>query len=242
MQKLTSLFGLHITAVVLLASCTETQNLCVKEGEEGQNENFGKEKDNRDKVVPMVTEKREEVELKEKVGPMPVRRTARVVLFDTNDKVLLMQISDNTVKSTKTNSDKPPFWVTIGGKLEEGESLEEAARREVFEETGIKEVVLSQPVWSGEQVLNWKGIDTKVCESFLFAKTGVTDIVTFNLTPEEKQVVKQYKWWSLEELKNTSECVFPPKLSQYLSDAFPHREAILKGVPKQYPIKIDISD
>ena len=33
--------------------------------------------------------------------------------------------------------DRPPFWCTPGGALDPGESHEMAARRELFEETGI---------------------------------------------------------------------------------------------------------
>ena len=39
------------------------------------------------------------------------------------------------------NRNKPPFmgmWNALGGKVKEGESLESCARREIFEESGIK--------------------------------------------------------------------------------------------------------
>lgn len=54
--------------------------------------------------------------------------------------------------------------------------------------------------------------------------------------------MKGYKCWNLEDLKNTKECVFPPNLSQYLSEEIPHKDTFLNGSNKaNYPRVIDIS-
>lgn len=44
-----------------------------------------------------------------------------------------------------------PFWFFVGGKIEEGESMQQAALRELHEETGLtaKEVEPGPVVWYG---------------------------------------------------------------------------------------------
>lgn len=65
-------------------------------------------------------------ELRKKVGSMPIIMSAAgVIIIDRYNRVLLQKRSDNMT------------WGLPGGALELGESLEEAATREVFEETGL---------------------------------------------------------------------------------------------------------
>jgi 8-oxo-dGTP pyrophosphatase MutT (NUDIX family) len=62
--------------------------------------------------------------------PRIVKRSARAILLDGDDQLVLM-------KRTKPGRD--PYWVTIGGGVEEGDaSIEDALHREVVEELGGK--------------------------------------------------------------------------------------------------------
>lgn len=66
------------------------------------------------------------MELREFVGSRPLILTGSVViLMDRESRILLQRRSDNGC------------WGFPGGSLELGESFEETARREVFEETGL---------------------------------------------------------------------------------------------------------
>lgn len=61
--------------------------------------------------------------------PDIVKRNARAILLDGNELVL--------IKRTKPG--REPYWVTVGGGVEEDDATIEAAlRREVFEELGGK--------------------------------------------------------------------------------------------------------
>lgn len=47
-------------------------------------------------------------------------------------------------RNKKNNDPNEGKWLGVGGKLEEGETIDECAKREVFEETGISEANLSR--------------------------------------------------------------------------------------------------
>src|SRR5919202_9028 len=80
-------------------------------------------------------------EIRALVGHRPlVLAGADVLIFDEADRVLLLLRADTHE------------WGLIGGSLEPGESFEDAARREVREETGLELGALSQfYVYSGSE-------------------------------------------------------------------------------------------
>jgi len=79
-------------------------------------------------------------DLRKKIGTEPLILVGAVVgVFDEAGKILLQKRPEGV-------------WGLPGGLLELGESTEEAARREVWEETGIEIGQLSLVgVWSGKQ-------------------------------------------------------------------------------------------
>jgi len=63
------------------------------------------------------------------------RQAARVVLLDPAGSVLLLQAND------PADAQKPAWWEIPGGGIDHGESSAEAARRELWEETGLEVTV-----------------------------------------------------------------------------------------------------
>ena len=61
-------------------------------------------------------------------SPRRIRRAARILLLDSAGAVLLFRF---------TPVDRPPLWATPGGECDPGEDFATAARRELFEETGL---------------------------------------------------------------------------------------------------------
>src|SRR3569832_1233963 len=57
----------------------------------------------------------------------PQRPAARLIVTDSEGRLLLFRF---------TPDDRPPFWCTPGGALDEGESFEIAARCELLVESG----------------------------------------------------------------------------------------------------------
>lgn len=80
-------------------------------------------------------------ELRELVGNRPIVMTgANVILLDKDERILLQLRTDND------------SWGLAGGSLEPGETLEEVAKRELYEETNLVAKQLSLfKVFSGQE-------------------------------------------------------------------------------------------
>jgi 8-oxo-dGTP diphosphatase len=75
------------------------------------------------------------------MGSVIERRVAVVFLVDPQGRILMQHRDANANVS-------PNQWALPGGKIEEGETPDEAARREVLEETGLL-VPKVEHLWSG---------------------------------------------------------------------------------------------
>lgn len=148
---------------------------------------------------------------------MKIRPTARVVLLDERNRVLLIKIEDATV----VNRDGPsagPCWITPGGGLHEGETYEAAARRELWEETGI-EVAIGPCLWTAEARMLVAGEPWLVpTRFFLIRVPGPTPAVVLDhLTDDaEPAVYRDHRWWTLAAMRAASERFAPPGLPDLL--------------------------
>ncbi len=152
--------------------------------------------------------------------PMPVRRTARVVLLDPEGRVLLMQgrlPSDPQGRS---------YWFTVGGGVEPGETIQTAAAREVLEETGLSEVRLGPVIWYSETVL--RDTDQQPWhfkEHFVAAWCAGGEPSRDGWTPLERDLSDALRWWTRAELEAADEGVFPTGLAVLLDDVLEGRFA-----------------
>jgi 8-oxo-dGTP pyrophosphatase MutT (NUDIX family) len=156
----------------------------------------------------------------------PVRITARVLLLDRADRVLLL-------KGRMPRSNRPGGWFTVGGGVEDGETLEETAVREIVEESGLTDAVLGPLVWIGEVRAEWPDSGERMLarDHFFLARTEGGAVTRDGWQAHEHDLVDDMRWWCLADLKATADEVYPPILPEML-------EALLRDGPPATPIRL----
>ncbi len=144
-----------------------------------------------------------------------MRPTARVVVLDPDGRVLLLgaRLTDPAV---------PPgdvlFWYTPGGGVEDGESVREAAVRELAEEIGllVEPSALEGPVWLRRHVGRFAGVDIDSRETFFALRGVVHEVDASGRTELEVLGEEPHRWWSLGEVAASAEEFAPRDLADAL--------------------------
>ncbi len=140
------------------------------------------------------------------------RLTARVLLLDPQDRILLLK------GRLPSDPSAPGAWFTVGGGIEPGESLMEAAAREVMEETGFTDVLFGEVVWSGEVMLKDRKQRPVLCkDTFILARCAGGEVSRAGWQALEHEFVDDIRWWTLDALAASSEPVWPPDLPERLA-------------------------
>ena len=145
--------------------------------------------------------------------PMRRRPSSRLLVIDRDNRVLLFRFVFKSGPLAGQN-----YWATPGGALEAGESFADAARRELFEETGILRDAVGQEVAEREFVLQlYDGEYVIAEERFFLVPVSSQSVSRDHWSPVEIEVMSDHRWWSVEELTSTSEAVFPETLVAILA-------------------------
>jgi 8-oxo-dGTP pyrophosphatase MutT (NUDIX family) len=143
---------------------------------------------------------------------MRQRPTVRVLLLGPDDRILLIRFHDRRLNDAKV------FWATVGGGLDPGEGVVEGALREVREETGLTDVVLGPIVWTDDVVIMVDGEPLFFHEQYIVARTATTALSSAEWTELEREAITELRWWTVEEIRNATEQVYPEMLADWLPD------------------------
>ena len=143
----------------------------------------------------------------------PVDRLAsRVLLIDRDGRILLFRGCDPSDLAAGE------WWFTPGGGRDEGESSQQCAVRELHEETGLllAPEALGPVVHERVTVFPFDGVTYRQTEDYFLVRVDAHDVDTERFSPLEMVAVLEHRWWSLDELRTTTETVYPEELLDLL--------------------------
>jgi 8-oxo-dGTP diphosphatase len=111
---------------------------------------------------------------------------------------------------------RAPFWVTPGGGLDAGESFEEAARRELYEEVGRSDLELGPCIAQADVEFTWEDWFVRQHErTFTVAAPDEFEAVVVHAGIEP---IVGTNWFSANELRSLEEAVYPEGLAQLVEE------------------------
>lgn len=144
---------------------------------------------------------------------MRERITARVILLDGEGRILMMK------GRLPSDPGAPGAWFTVGGGAEAGETVLQAAAREIVEETGFTDARLGPVVACGEGVFHdGEGRPALIQSTYFVAWCGGGEISRQGWQPLEHELVDDIRWWTLAELAVCPDDVYPLELIGMLPD------------------------
>jgi 8-oxo-dGTP pyrophosphatase MutT (NUDIX family) len=154
------------------------------------------------------------------VGVVSIRTSARVVILDEDGRVLLLCGSD----PARTEGDAPKWWFTVGGQARPGETLQQTAAREVYEETGLPAdpAAMVGPVWRRDAIIDFNNAVIRSHELFFVYRTRRFDPSTSGHSALERRYIHGYRWCDADDiaaLVAAGEAVYPVQLAELLPEA-----------------------
>ena len=151
-----------------------------------------------------------------------LRVAARAIVLDPDDRILLVLFRSPTSRQS--------WWATPGGALDEGETHEEALRRELLEEAGIA-AEHGPCVWTREHVFHWAEHYIRQVERYYVVRVDSPVVAPqIDLAAED---VHELRWWTLAEIAASQEQFAPSRLGALV------RELLADG-PPAVPIDVGV--
>jgi len=157
------------------------------------------------------------------MSELRVRQAARAVVLDDADRVLLVRLEF-------------PHWIgwaMPGGGIAEGETDEEAIRRELAEEIGLDELELGPLVWTRTHQLEFGDWDGQVERYYLIRTPAFDPVPGLTWAQLNAEFLTAIRWWTRGELEAAGAEFAPrglPALVRDLVQNGPPAEPIDAGV------------
>jgi 8-oxo-dGTP pyrophosphatase MutT (NUDIX family) len=138
--------------------------------------------------------------------PLVERVAARLLVLAPTGRVLLLRLEPGF---------REPFWVTPGGGVDGGETLEQAAQRELQEEVGRTDLSLGPIVWSRDVEFTWQEWVVRQREhTFL---VGCTEEFEAVVVHADQEPIVGSAWFGPTDLSRIDDTVYPEDLGDRLT-------------------------
>lgn len=148
--------------------------------------------------------------------PVVERTCVRVVVLDSEDKVLLFHARDPTYPELGT------WWELPGGGIEAGETYAHAAVRELREEAGISIVPahVGEATWRRSASFKYRGkrlVQHETVVAIRFAGPGPAVDGSQRVGFEDEDYFG-FRWWATAEIMRSRERFYPGRLPAVLPE------------------------
>jgi 8-oxo-dGTP pyrophosphatase MutT (NUDIX family) len=139
------------------------------------------------------------------------RRAARVLVVDAAGRVLMLRGFDPKNPDVR-------YWFTVGGGIEATETLEQAAVRELAEETGLRvdAAALGEPVWNDVTEFPFDGRRYRQEQVWFLVRVDSLDVDRSGFDEIERATVDTVTWWTPRDFQTAEEPYYPPDLPALL--------------------------
>lgn len=153
------------------------------------------------------------------------RHSVRALLLTPDHHILLIQ--------SREPESGQRLWCSPGGGMEAGESPEDSLRRELYEETGIRELPPFSHVWNRKAEFTWAGNRIIQQETYYLIRTPWFEPSMVN-NPEKTETDSflGFRWWPVRAIESSDDLFIPNELGKYL-------KVLLHEDPSNYPVEVD---
>ena len=138
------------------------------------------------------------------------RPAARVLIVNPDGRTLLFRGID------PTDEVRGSWWFTPGGGVEDGETLTQAATREVLEETGLDVDSFGPVILTRQTTFDFADESYEAHETTFLLQLEERLVVTPSFTPLERAAILEHRWLWPDQIRALADPYYPDCLADLL--------------------------